>query len=221
MSETPEQFIERIMRSRIVVIDEWGNNGLKVTEDEPVFVIGGIFIDDPEEMTDIAKDLRKNSRSEKNRKELKYRHLYPDERELAEQRVANTGVKVEGVYIDKRLNDNPLWWSRKKKNRSEEHLEVLSQFIEEFLNDPDLDGLTIILDEHSAYKENRGIDAVEKVVNSLEKKAIIVIQEDSADQKRFGDLMQSADIAIGAAGHALRGRESPEVISLKLRRLKG
>jgi len=220
MEETPEKFIERIMHSKMVIVDEWGNGGLNATEDEPVFMIGGIFIDNPEEMMDIAKDLRKNSRSEKNRKELKYRHLYPDEREPAELRVANTGVKVEGVYIDKRLNDNPPWWLRKNKNRSEEHLEVLSQFIEEVLSDPYLDDLTIILDEHSAYKENRGIDAVEKVVNRLKKKAITVIQEDSEDQERFGDLLQSADIVIGAAGHALRGRERTEVIQMKLRRLK-
>jgi len=221
MKETPEKFIERIMHSKIVIVDEWGNDGLKTTDDEPVFVIGGIFIDDLEEMMDIAKDLRKNSRSEKNRKELKYRHLYPDEREPAELRVANTGVKVEGVYIDKRLNDNPLWWLRKNKNRSKEHLEVLSRFTEEVLSDPRNDHLIMILDEHSAYKENRGIDTVEEIVNRLEKKAITVIQEDSEDQERFGDLMQAADIAIGAAGHALRGRERSEVIPMKLCRLKG
>jgi len=220
MTETPDEFVKRTMRSKIVVVDEWGNDGLKVTEKEPVFVMGGTFIDKPEEMMDIAKDLRKNSRSEKNREELKYRNLYPDEREPAELRVANTGVKIEGVYIDKRLNDNPLWWLRKNKNRSEEHLEVLSQFTEEILRDPARDNLTVILDEHSAYKENRGIEEVEKVVNRLKKKSITVIQEHSDDQKRFGDLMQSADIAIGAAGHALRGRERVEVITMKLRRLK-
>ena len=212
-SDTKRRNIED--EEQIVVVDEWGDDGLNAERD-PFFAAAAVIINDPDRMSETAKKWRRISRSEKNREELKYKNLYEDERPIAENDVNDAGSRLFGVYVDKKADDNPEWWERSKKHRGKVNIDILEDLTGRIIDvHLDCSDILMILDHHSSFKEHAGKDAAERVAKN--RLNISVVQEDSKTGEHK-DLIQAADIAIGAMGMKLRD-EKPTVIPMNLQRL--
>ncbi|MCL2712789.1 MAG: hypothetical protein FWD37_05915 [Methanomassiliicoccaceae archaeon] len=198
----------------IVTVDEWGNEGINATVEEPVYVMGAITSTNPNRLAGVSAEMRRLY----NYSEIKYHDLRSAEKEYGEMKISVIGVKAIGVYIDKNAENNPPWWYKHLGHRSKVHRFVLSELADDIMRDPELDNITIVLDEHTALNQNNNEKTFRDSAKMFNKNLISVKLERSVDG-RHHNLIQSGEIVIGAMGKAIRDDIENNLIMMSIRKL--
>jgi hypothetical protein len=201
-----------------IVIDDWGDVGLN-TKKSKFFGLAATITDEPEALSNVSERILKHTRNEKIKKgkEVKHRHMSDRSREYAYNNISKTNTEVVGVFVDKRAEDNPEWWY-KEKERNKVLRKVLMELTDDVMNDPIIDNLTIIVDEHTSFKSAKVEKTIAHFANAKDKNIIEVKLEDSETGNHKG-LMQSADIATGAFGQVILKQKSNKKIPIKVERI--
>ena len=205
-----EHLTEKSHTVYVIIIDEWGDTGLK-TDRDPFFIIGAVVTDKPEKLASVSRALRDKYGFE----EIKYHNL-GDKKGEAERMIAAEDPMVFGVYIDKCANDNPYWWYRYKNHRSKVHRKVLAELAKDIMIS-DLDNLVVIIDHNTSLKKEEGANIIRNAAEN--KKNIIYVKQEDSERGIHKDLLQAGEIAIGAMGRTIRDGIEPEIIIMVTRRL--
>ena len=214
MTETPKEFINRTIRKRLtVIVDEIGDPGVEPL-DNPDFIMSSVIIDDLESFGNISKKYRELWK----RAELKAKTSTSEERDTIITEIMNLDHDVHSVYIDKRADDNPVWW-KSTKNRDIVYRRTLSELMNETLSKTEGAEFTIILDRHKAIIDGRGKKTIEEATPDKMKNIIDVFVSDSTGGMHR-DFIQTNDYIPREARELVRGEKTTSKINMNIKRIK-
>lgn len=189
-----KEFIRKIREGGnrpTVIIDE--------TDDSRLFAVVAAITDDPEAFGKIASEKRGKG------KELKYNSTSRSVKRYMEEKIADHGAEVVGVFVD--AQDLPIWWEI-APGKWAAHQKMIMDLSEDLIKlNTDFDKI-IIDDNDRTLKKNAGERIIRAYMDGVREFSHIG-QEDSKTGNNK-DIQQTADFAIGATGRILRGRNPPE-----------